>query len=104
MIIGKFTRTTDGYVGSIETMTLSVSSVKFEPVTDRKNEDTPDFRVTANYRDIGAAWIRTTDADKEYLSVEIDDPAFAKPINCALFEASNGNGHVLTWTRQRSRR
>lgn len=104
MIIGKFTKTADGYAGSIETITLSVPSVKFEPVTERKNEDAPDFRVTANYRDIGAAWIRTTDADKAYLSVEIDDPAFAKPISCALFEASTGNGHVLTWTRQRSRR
>jgi len=103
MIIGKFTKAAEGYTGSIETLTLSIASVRFEPVAKRRNEDAPDFRITASYRDIGAAWLKTTGEDKEYLSVQLDDPTFQKPLSCALFQGKDG-GHVLTWTRNDRKR
>lgn len=104
MIIGKFSNTANGgYTGSIETLAIS-KAVVFEPVTEKKHEDIPDFRVTANYRDIGAAWHKTTEEGKPFLSVELDDPTFPKPISCALFPTRDGDGHILTWTRDRKRR
>jgi uncharacterized protein (DUF736 family) len=70
-IIGTFTAQTDGFGGTIRTLTLNVN-VKFVPNT-KSVENAPDYRVMAGDLEIGAAWLKMSKGDRRYLSVSIDD-------------------------------
>jgi len=73
--IGTFTAGKDGFTGTLRTLTLNVK-VKLAPNDKGDSEKAPDFRVQAAGHDIGAAWRKTSEAGREYLSVSIDDPSF----------------------------
>ncbi len=98
--IGKFTKVEDGYAGNIETL-LFTAPAKLEPVTDKKREKSPDFRLFAGDREIGAAWKKTSQEGAEYLSVNIEDPAFPAPINCRLVKTGIEARYTLIWSRSR---
>lgn len=57
MIIGKFTRTSDGWSGTIQTVT-SQTKVRFVPNDKRESERAPDFRVMSGQCELGVAWRR----------------------------------------------
>jgi uncharacterized protein (DUF736 family) len=72
---------------------------------DRKTTDkAPDYVVCAagDHGDVpvGSAWRRAKagDADREFISITIDDPSFATPLNLAAFKTDEG-GYDLTWSR-----
>src|SRR6266516_829643 len=88
----------EGYAGKIETLTVNVPA-KLEPVTDKKREKSPDFRLFSGEREIGTAWKRTTQEGAEYLSVIIEDPIFPAPVNCKLVKSSIDSQHTLIWSR-----
>lgn len=102
MIIGNFTyaKARDTYAGWIDTLTASVQGVNFRP-TGKHDGKTPDYRVEVQTpggaAELGAAWKRTGESG-DYLSVKLDDPALAQPVNCALV-ASEGQGFILVWSR-----
>ena len=99
--IGTFTKQENGgYSGTIETLTLNARAT-FEPVTKR-GEKSPDYRITSGTADIGAAWERASDG-ASYLSVRLDDPSFAAPINCRLVKTGIEHGFSLIWERDRKR-
>ena len=97
-IIGTFTKTEDGYTGSIRTLTLN-AKVKIVPTEEKKNENSPDFRILAGTLEIGAGWQKTSRANRPYVSVSIDDPAFAAAIHANLIEAETGEVNLI-WTRR----
>lgn len=98
-IIGTFSKTDDGYVGTIRTMTINVKA-KFLRNADKTNDKAPDYRVFAGGAELGAAWReKGKDGDKEYLSVKLDDPSFAAPVRAALFENDGEGTGVLAWSR-----
>jgi len=100
-IIGTFTRQEDGsFHGTIETLTLNARAT-FEPQAKRKDKS-PDYRITSVLTDIGAAWTRTADG-QSYLSVRLDDPSFAAPIDCRLVKTGAEHGYSLIWERDRKR-
>jgi uncharacterized protein (DUF736 family) len=73
MIIGKFTRSGNAYTGKLVTLT------KFEPA-----ERGADYPVTMEGVEVGAAWKKTAkDTGKAYLSVKLDSPFLATPVNGA---------------------
>ena len=94
--IGTFTAQGDGYTGSIKTLTLNVKSAVFRP-NEKSDERAPDFRILAGQTEFGAAWKRTSQQDREYLSVKLDDPSFPAPIYASLVEVEGG--HSLIWSR-----
>src|SRR5229473_2570105 len=81
-IIGTFTKSGDGYTGSLKTVTLSVKA-KITPA-EKENDKAPDFRIFAGQAEFGAAWKRTSNAGREYLSVKLDDPSFPAPVFASL--------------------
>lgn len=95
--IGTFTRQTDDYTGSVRTLTLNVK-VKLVP-NDKDSNNGPDFRVFAGNFELGAAWKKISKANREYLSVTLDDPSFAKPLYARLVDGDDG-GSSLIWSRQ----
>ena len=98
-VIGHFVPDTDGYVGSIRTLTIHVK-LRLVAIDNKTKEDGPDFRILFGMQDVGAAWkAKTHEAEpRDYLSAMIDDPMFPEPLRGALFE-DNGNLNFV-WRRK----
>jgi uncharacterized protein (DUF736 family) len=102
-IIGTFTRENTRFTGSMRTFTFHLAYVTIEPVTNKRGDKSPDYRVHCDARglgEIGAAWKRSTDG-KDYLSVRIDDPTFPAPLDCRLIKTGVEQGYSLVWERKR---
>ncbi|MEQ1522049.1 MAG: DUF736 domain-containing protein [Aestuariivirga sp.] len=68
-VIGTFVATTDGYVGTIRTLTLH-AKLRLVAVDTKTKGDSPDFRFLFGLQEVGAAWKAVThEAEpREYLS------------------------------------
>ena len=99
--IGLFTKTKDGYVGTIRTLTVSVKT-RFVPNEKRETDSAPLYRLFAGKAELGVAWPAKSNGDggRKYFSVKLDDPSFPEPIYAALFD--DGHSARLVWTRPRS--
>ena len=95
--IGTFTGQKNGFSGSIRTLTLDIK-VRLLP-NGKASESAPDFRVEAESGlDIGGAWKRVSQLERQYLSVTIDDPALPAAVYARLIEDENGL-YSLIWSR-----
>ena len=97
--IGTFTSTENGFTGSIRTLALNVKAriARVENPSDKG----PQFRVYAGSVELGAAWQKTSEQGRDYLSVKLDDPSFNAPIFANLFDDEDGEGFTLIWSRSR---
>jgi uncharacterized protein (DUF736 family) len=94
--IGTFTRDGEGFTGTIATLAIKAKAA-IRP-NAKTVENAPDYRIYASGVEIGAAWSKTSEASKPYLSIKLDDPSFAEAIYCRLVGRDNGD-HVLVWSR-----
>lgn len=103
MIIGNFTldRETNTYAGTITTLTLHREDVQLRPV-EKNGEKGPAYRVygatASGSIEFGAAWKRVSENGREFLSLELDDPAFTAPLYARLFTNENGSANLF-WNR-----
>jgi uncharacterized protein (DUF736 family) len=106
MIIGNFSydQRADAFTGDILTLSFSFSAVDIKP-TGKSGTKEPDYRVTAQTStgqvELGAAWKRTSDKGREFVSVSLDAPLLAAPLNAALFMADEGGAASLVWNRSK---
>jgi uncharacterized protein (DUF736 family) len=109
MIIGNFTynKAKDSYEGEIKTLTLLRGKVAFRP-TEGKKDKSPAYRIVIESAqgsvELGAAWKRTSEAGRAFLSVSLDDPALPHPLSAALMPADDGKGAILIWSRPSAKR
>ena len=96
--IGTFTKSENSFGGQIKTITLNVKA-KFAPA-EKDNDKAPDYRIFAGQTELGAAWKRTSNAGREYLSVKLDDPTFPAPIFASLVAVEGGDSYALIWSRR----
>lgn len=97
--IGTFNSTETGFTGSIRTLALNVKAriSRVENPSDKGSQ----FRIYAGAVELGAAWQkRSTESDRDYLSVKLDDPSFPAPIYATLTEVEGEEGYQLIWSRQ----
>jgi uncharacterized protein (DUF736 family) len=105
MIIGNFSydHDHDTYTGEITTLTLQRSKVVLRP-TGKVGDREPDYRIVQENDgrtvEFGAAWKRSGDRGREFLSIVLDDPALPTSLNAALFPSDRGAGATLVWQRQ----
>ena len=92
--IGTFTADKDGFTGTLRTLALNVK-VKLVPNDKGDNEKAPDFRLQAASHDIGAAWKKTSEAGREYISVTLDDPSFPATVYARLIEGEDGTHDLV---------
>ena len=88
--IGTFTKTEQGFVGEIVTLTFQAKNVRFVPETNGSNENAPSHRAYVGRAEIGAAWSKRSGEGRDYLSVKLDDPSFPAPIYASLIETDDG--------------
>ncbi|MCR6700976.1 MAG: DUF736 domain-containing protein [Dokdonella sp.] len=99
--IGTFTKNDNGFAGTVRTLALNVK-VKLVP-NEKTNENAPDFRIqTGGGYDLGAAWKKTSEAGRDYLSVTLDDPSLPATIYAGLIEDEDSGKHILIWSRTKS--
>jgi uncharacterized protein (DUF736 family) len=102
-VIGAFTRAKDGgWQGTIRTLSNTLKA-RFIPNDDRRSDAAPDFHIVSAQCDLGAAWVRRKADQSEYLSVQLDDPAFPRPIAAALFYSADDLAANLVWRRDEGR-
>lgn len=94
--IGNFTRDGDKLTGAINTLAMKAKAT-FQPI-EKKSERMPDYRIYAGGAEIGAAWHKTSENERPYLAVKLDDPSFGTAIYCRLVEVEDGR-HQLLWSR-----
>lgn len=95
--IGTFTSTENGFTGSIRTLALNVKAriARVENPSDKG----PQFRIFAGSVELGAAWQKRSEQDRDYLSVKLDDPSSPPPIYATLTEVEGEDGYQLIWSR-----
>jgi len=123
MIIGNFKADEDGgYIGQLDTLGLTISGMTFCPIKDKQG-NSPDFTIIGygdfedidpdyimkfapgepvpnpNSYEVGAAWKKTSQKGKPYLSVKLDGPTLPAPIHCRLIERKDGS-YSLIWQRK----
>ena len=96
--IGTFTKSENGFSGQIKTVTLNVKA-KFAPA-EKDNEKAPDYRIFAGQTELGAAWKKTSNAGRDYVSVKLDDPSFPVPIFASLVAVEGKDEFALIWSRR----
>jgi uncharacterized protein (DUF736 family) len=96
--IGTFTKSENGYTGAVKTLLLNVKA-RVSPA-EKVNDKAPDFRIFTGQIEFGAAWKRTSNEGREYLSVKLDDPSFPAPIYASLVEVEGEEGFSLIWSRR----
>ncbi|MCV3211101.1 DUF736 domain-containing protein [Mesorhizobium sp. YC-39] len=99
--IGTFSRTANGFSGSVKTVNLNIKTVTFAPA-DGDNDKDPDFRIFAGATEFGAAGKKTSGEGRDYHSVKLDDPSFPAPIYASLVETeTETEGEFsLIWSRR----
>lgn len=96
--IGTFTRSEQGFTGTIRTLALNIKATI--RAVDKDNDKAPDFRIYAGSVEFGAGWTRTSREGREYISAKLDDPGFGAPIYATLTEAEEGSETFnLIWSR-----
>ncbi|WP_374346577.1 DUF736 domain-containing protein [Phenylobacterium sp.] len=97
--IGTFTKDDAGnFNGAIKTLTLNVKQATLRKV-EKDGDKSPDFRIFAGQTEFGAAWMKTSRENRDYISVKLDDPSFPAPIYATLVDAEDG--YSLIWSRSR---
>jgi uncharacterized protein (DUF736 family) len=99
--IGTFTKTENGFVGEIVTLTFQAKNVRLVPEANGSNENAPSHRAYVGRAEIGAAWSKRSGEGRDYLSVKLDDPSFNAPIYANLFDEEGGESYTLIWSRGR---
>lgn len=96
--IGSFRKVGTNLEGSIITLSVQHNDVRFVANDGDRGDKAPAYRIFAGLAEIGAAWIKTGQNERSYLSCKLDDPSFVAPIYPNLFEEDDGS-FALVWTR-----
>ena len=79
--IGTFKKNgSNEFSGEIVTLSVQAKGVRIVPDTNRSGDNAPSHRVYVGRAEIGAAWSKTSNEDREYLGLKLDDPSFTAPI------------------------
>ncbi len=98
--IGTFKKTgPNEFTGDIVTLSVQARNVRIIPEPTRSGDSAPSHRVFVGRAEIGAAWSKTSNEGRDYLGLKLDDPSFTAPIYANLFDAEDGEGFSLIWSR-----
>ena len=102
--IGTFKKNgSNEFTGEIVTLSVQAKNVRIVPEANRTNDNAPSHRVMVGRAEIGAAWTKKSNENREYLGLKLDDPSFNAPIYANLFDDEGGEIYSLIWSRPRRR-
>ena len=98
--IGSFKSISNGFEGELFMLPLTtkgVRVVKIDPPLE--NKKAPTHRILVGRAEIGSAWPKTTDDNRDYLSMTIDFPGLVAPVYAILIQDNEGEGFSAYWSR-----
>ncbi len=100
--IGTFKEIADGYEGEVFMPPLNAKGVRIIKITTPSaNKKAPTHRIYVGRSEIGSAWPRVTEDEKEYLSLTFDFPGLVAPIYAILIKDNDGEGYSAYWSRSK---
>lgn len=100
--IGTFTKTADGFNGTLNTLTIANKKIKIVSA-EKSSDNSPDYRVFHDKTEIGGGWEKTSKTTgTTYVSLRLDDPSFPAPVFANLITSEDSDEHKLLWTRPTS--
>jgi uncharacterized protein (DUF736 family) len=99
--IGNFKKSGNDLQGEIVTLSTQAKGVRIAPEDKRSSDKAPTHRVYLGKAEIGAGWAKQSAEGRDYISITLDDPSFAAPIQAGLFSDEDGQGFTLVWSRGR---
>ena len=98
--IGSFKAIQNGFEGELFMLPLTtkgVRVVKIDPPL--ANKKAPTHRVLVGRAEIGSAWPKTTDDNRDYLSLTIDFPGLVAPVYAIIIQDKEGDDFSAYWSR-----
>ena len=102
--IGTFKRSGNTYTGTLNTLAVQAKNVRIVPEENRTNDNAPTHRVFVGTVEVGAAWAKRSNDQRDYLGLKLDDPSFTAPIYANLFDDEGGDTYSLIWSRPNGKR
>ncbi len=100
--IGTFHEIPNGFEGEFFMPLLTTKGVRVLKETNPSaNKKAPTHRVFHGRSEIGSAWPKTTEDDRDYFSLTIDYPGLIAPIYCILIKDAEGEGWSAFWSRSK---
>lgn len=99
--IGTFQANTNGFDGEVFMVPLTTKGVKIvkEPNKPNRNPKAPSHRIYAGRSEIGQAWPKTTDDQRDYLSLTFDFPGLNRPVYAILIKDPDSDVYSAYWSR-----
>lgn len=99
--LGIFTRTPDGFRGTVRTIDRSFP-LELTVDAHKSKETSPDYRGFSSGAEVAAGWDQTSDrSGQDYVSVRISDPSFHRPIRANLVQTKAAPDTYLLLQRTR---
>jgi uncharacterized protein (DUF736 family) len=96
MNIGQFKKNSEGFIIGKIASPFGIVDASFEPIT--KTGNGPNYRLTVDGGELGAAWTEKSAKGNEYHKVTLRSPFLPAPVYCALLESkSNPGNFALAW-------
>jgi uncharacterized protein (DUF736 family) len=86
------------FEGKLKVATLNLQLILKEIEGHDGDNTKPKYRAKLAGFEAGAGWLKTSEQDNEYVSVQLDSPEFPNPIYANLIEKDGK--HILIWSRQ----
>jgi len=100
--IGTFKEIADGYEGEVFMPPLNAKGVRIVKITTPSaNKKAPTHRIYVGRSEIGSAWPRVTEDEREYFSLTFDFPGLVAPIYAILIKDNDGEGYSAYWSRSK---
>ena len=98
--IGTFKKSGHEFQGQIVTLSVQAKGVRIVPEENRTNASAPSHRIFVGRAEIGAAWSKSSNDGRDYLSVKLDDPSFPASIYALLVKGEGDDSFILIWSRR----
>jgi uncharacterized protein (DUF736 family) len=100
--IGTFKEIADGFEGEVFMMPLTTKGVRIlKEAKPAANKRAPTHRIYVGRSEIGSAWPKTTNDDRDYLSLTFDFPGLTAPVYAILIKDPESDGWSAFWSRSK---
>jgi uncharacterized protein (DUF736 family) len=98
--IGTFQANSTGFEGEVFMVPLSTKGVRVVKETKpNRNPKAPSHRIFVGRSEIGQAWPKTTDDNRDYLSLTFDFAGLNRPIYAILIKDPDSESYGAYWSR-----
>jgi uncharacterized protein (DUF736 family) len=100
--IGSFKEISNGFEGEVFMPPLTTKGVRIVKETKpNANKKAPTHRIYVGRSEIGSGWPKTTEDDRDYLSLTFDFPGLVAPVYAILIRDLEGDGFSAYWSRSK---